>query len=191
MQFMIDSKKLIGLGIIGIMILSTLALVVVDFASNSGGGTLKYNGYKFTLAGEQYRAKVNGIQRSFIFFPGDLEYIQIPDDVKALLAKPILTVTYDSNSTLSSNLGEAQYYFEVQLTDSKIIERAITNNDGIELSQKSCADATEAQPVIELIESNQSIIKADGNCIKIQALDAFDLYQQTERVVYTILGVMS
>jgi hypothetical protein len=136
-------------------------------------------------------SKVNGVQRSFIFFPGDLEYIQIPDDVKTLLAKPSLTVTYDSNSTLSSNLGEAQYYFEVQLADSKIIERAITNNEGIELPQKSCADATEAQPVIELIESNQSIIKADGNCIKIQALDAFDLYQQTERVVYTILGVMS
>lgn len=188
---MIDSKKLIGLGIIGIMILSTLALVVVDYASNSSGGTLKYNGYKFTLVEQQYRAKVNGVQRSFIFFPGDLEYIQIPDDVKALLAKPVLTVTYDPNSALSSNLGEAQYYFEAQLTDSKIIERAVTNNEGVELPQKTCADATETQPVIELLESNQSIIKAESNCVKIQALDAFDLYQQTERVVYTILGVMS
>jgi hypothetical protein len=188
---MVDSKKLIGLGIIGIMILSTLALVVVDYASNSGGGALKYNGYKFTLADQQYRAKINGVQRSFIFFPGDIEYVQIPDDVKALLAKPVLTVTYDPNSTLSANMGEAQYYFEVQLADSKIIERAVTNNEGIELPQKSCADATEAQPVIELVESNQSIIKAEGNCIKVQALDAFDLYQETERIVYTILGVMS
>ncbi len=186
-----ESKKLIGLGIIAIMILSTLALVIVDFAANPSGGTLKYNGYKFTVADQQYRAKINGVQRSFVFFPGDIEYIQIPDDVKALLQKPVLTVTYDPNSSLSANLGEAQYYFEAQLADAKIIERAVTNNEGVDLPQKSCADATEAQPVIELQESNQSVIKAEGNCIRVQALDDFDLYQETERLVYTILGVMS
>jgi len=185
-----DSKKIIGLGIIGVMIFSTLGLVIVDYASNSGGGTLKYNGYKFTLAEQQYRAKVNGQQKTFLFFPRDLEYIQIPDNVKSLLEKPVLTITYDSNSTLAENLGEAQYYVEVQIGNAKSIERAVTNADG-NLPQKSCTDATDAQPVIELSQSNQSGITADGNCIKIQAVDAFDLYQQTERVVYTILGVMS
>lgn len=189
---MVDSKKLIGLGIIGIMILSTLALVIVDFASNSGGGTsLKYNGYKFTVTEQQIKAKVNGQQKSFFFFPRDLEYIQIPDEVKVLLQKPVLTVTYNPNSTLAESLGGAQYYVVYQLSDEKTIELALTNNEGFDLPQKSCVDATDAQPVIELAESNESGIKAQGNCITIQALDEFDLKQQTERVVYTILGVMS
>ncbi len=186
-----DSKKIIGLGIIGVMIFSTLALVIVDYTQTSSSAKLKYNGYKFTVTEQQYKAKVNGQQKSFLFFPRDLEYVQISDDVKALLQKPVLTVTYNSNSTLAENLGEAQYYIEAQVGDVKAIERALTNSENGNLPQKSCADATDAQPVIELSQSNQSGIKADGNCIKIQALDAFDLYQQTERVVYTILGVMS
>lgn len=186
-----ESKKLMGLAIIGIMVLSTVALVVVDLAVGPST-TLKYNGLKFKLVNQQYVAKIDGKQHTFIFFPRDIEYIQIPDDVKLLLQKPILTVTYNPNSTLASNFGEAQYYLETQLSDVKMIDRAVTNKyEGIELSLKTCAEATEAQPVIELLQSNQSIIKAEGNCIKVQALDDLDLYQETERLVYTVLGVMS
>ncbi|MEM3154440.1 MAG: hypothetical protein QW165_02615 [Candidatus Woesearchaeota archaeon] len=184
-----ETKKIIGLGIIAIMILSTVALVMVDFAVGPSS-TFKYNGFKFRQMDGQLTAKIDGQQRVFLFFPGDLEYIRIPEDVKSMLQKPVLTVTYDPNSTLSPNMAEAQYYLEVQLQDRKIIERAVTDNDGIELPQKTCAEATEAQPVVEFIESNTSVIKAVGNCIQVQALDAFDLYQQTERLVYSILGVM-
>jgi len=184
-----ESKKLIGLAIIGIMILSTVALVVVNYAIGPSS-TLKYNGFKFKTVNQQFITKIDGKQYSFSFFPRDIEYIQVPEDVKVLLQKPVLTVVYDSNSSLAPNFGEAQYYFESQLRDVKIVERGVTNSDSL-LPQKSCSDATESQPVIELMESNVSIIKAEGNCIKVQALDASDLYQETERLVYSVLGVIS
>jgi len=103
--------------------------------------------------------------------------------------KPVLTVTYDRESDIADNLGEAQYYFELQLGDDKVIERAVINDDDV-LPKKTCDDATEAQPVIEIRSSESSSIVAEGNCIKVNALDAYDLYQQTERIIYASLGVI-
>ena len=185
-----DTKKVMGLGVIALMLLSTLALVLVDYAQ-TGSSTLKYNGVKFTFANNQYTAKINGQQHSFLFFPGNLEFINVTDGVKSLLQSPVLTVTYNPNSTFADSLGSAQYYFEEQLSDVKTIERAVTNNEGVGLPKKSCEDATQSQPVIELSQGNQSIIEADGNCIRIQAFSERDLFEETERVIYALLGVMS
>ena len=184
-----NKKMVIGL-IIAFIMISSIFGFVVDFAISPGAQKLKYNDFKFRVVNQQYFTKINGQEHAFIFFPGDLEYLQISPEVKTLLDKPVLTITYDPNSKIADNLGEAQYYFEAQLSDAKAIERAVTNNEGIDLPQKSCADATDIGPVIELAQSNQSGIFAENNCIKILALDPFDLYQQTERVIYSILGVM-
>ncbi len=185
-----EYKQFIGLFIIGIMVLSTIGLIVVNYTDNAAVTKLEYNDFTFRLANNQYFARIDGIEHGFVFFPGDLEFIAIPDDVKALLQSPVLTVTYDPQSNISENLGEAQYYFEVQLSDIKMIQRSLTNSSGTELPQASCADATDAQPVVDLRLSGVSGIKAEGNCIIVNSLDAYDLYQQTERIIYSVLGVM-
>lgn len=184
------SKKIMGIIIIGLMILSTVALVIVDLAVGPSG-SLKYNGFKFQPVSNQFVTKINGEEHRFLFFPGDIEFIQITPAVNALLGKPVLTVTYDPNSSIAQNLAEVQYYFELQLSNDKVIERALTDNANTELIQKSCADATDAQPVIYLEQGNVSKIVADGNCIMLTALDPYDLYQQSERIVYHVLGVIN
>ncbi len=184
-----DKKKWMGLFIAFIMVFSIFGFII-DFAVQPTTKKLKYDDFKFTLVNNQYIAKINGKEHVFVFFPKDLEYITVLDDVKSLLSQPVLTVTYDPGSDMAGNLAEAQYYFEVQL-DNKVIERALTNNEGTKLSQKSCSDASESQPVIELRKGDVSSIKAENSCIIVTALDAYDLYQNTERIIYTVLGVMS
>ena len=177
-----------GLFIAFIMVFSIFGFVV-DFALQPSQ-KLKYGDYKFRVVDQRYITKIDGQEHVFAFFPLDLEYIQLTDDVKRLLAAPVLTITYNPESNLSQNFGEAQYYFELQL-QNKAVERAVTNNQGLDLPQKSCADATEQQPVIELQTGVASKISAEGNCIVITSLDAYDVYQQVERIIYITLGVMS
>lgn len=183
-----DRKKVAGLFIIGIMVLSSLAFVVIDFTKSSGT-SLKYGRFKFYSANNQYNVKINGKLHTFAFFPEDIEYAQLPDKAKNLLNAEVLTITYDANSSIASNLAEAQYYFEYQLSEIKAIERAAMSEAGT-LPVRTCADATESQPVIELKQAEKSDITVNENCITVNFLDAYDLYQQTERIAYFVLGVM-
>lgn len=185
-----ERKTIIGLIVVFLMVSSIFGFVV-DFAVKPSVQKLEYGDFKFRLVNQQYLASIGGEERTFVFFPGDLEFIQVSDDAKALLGKPVLTIAYDSNSDIAENFGEAQYYFEVQLNGEKTIERALTNNDGGSLPQRSCADATSEQPVIELNKGDTSEIRAEGNCVIVTSLDSYDLYQQTERLIYVMLGVMT
>lgn len=178
-------KKVMGLFIIAIMLLSTLALVVIDFAGPSAS-TIKYGDYKFRIANGQNIVKIDGVERSFAFFPGDIEYVQVPDEAKTLLSNQVLTVSYEEGN-MSGVFAEAQYYVEYQL-DTKVIERAVSV-DGYGLPVKTCADATASQPVI-FFKENDSGISVENNCIIISAYDAYDLLQQVERLLYIVLGVM-
>lgn len=184
-----NKKVVIGL-IIAFLMISSIFGFVVDFAVQPSVKKLPYGDFKFKLVNQQYFATIDGEEHTFVFFPADLEFIQVSDEAKLLLEKPVLTVTYDPKSDIAENFGESQYYFEVQLQDVKVIERALTNNEGTNLLQKSCSDATPEQPVVELRKSDESKISAEGNCIVLNALDAYDLYQQTERLIYVLLGVM-
>lgn len=184
-----DKKMLMGLFIAFIMVFSIFGFVI-DFAVRPSVSKAEYGDFKFKIVGEQYITKINGKEHVFVFFPGDLEFIQVSDEVRKLLESPVLAVTYNPNSSIAQNLGEAQYYFELQLQDVKAIERALTNNEGTQLSQKSCGDASEAEPVILLQKADESGIVAKDSCIILSAVDPFDLYQQTERIIYTVLGVM-
>ena len=177
---------LVGLFIAFIMVFSIFGFVI-DYAVQPGSA--KYGAFKFKVVNERYVTKINGNEYRFLFFPRDLEYINVSDDVKQLFSKHTLIVTYDSNSELAENFGEAQYYFETQLNGVKVIERALTGEGT--LPKKSCADATAEQPVIELRKGEESSISAENNCIIVSVLDAYSIYQQTERLVYSGLGVMS
>lgn len=184
-----EAKHWMCIFIAFIMIFSIFGFVV-DFAVQPNVQTLKYNDVKFKLVNQQYFATIDGVERAFVFFPGDLEFIELSDDVRSKLSAPVLAVTYDQNSSVAENFGEAQYYFEVQLENVRVIERALINAEGTQLPEKSCADATEVQPVVELRLADSSGVSVENNCIIVSALDAYDLYQQVERVVYHVLGVM-
>ena len=183
-----EKKVWIGLFIAFVMIFSVFG-VVLDAMRPSQ--KLEYNDFEFKFKDNQYFTKIDGVEHGFLFFPGDLEYVNVSVEMKSLLSAPVVTVTYDPQSSIAEDLATAQYYFEAQLQGVKVVERALTNNTGTSLSQKSCADATDALPVVELRLAGESSIVLDNKCIILSAVDARDLFQETERVVYSVLGVMS
>ncbi|VVB81075.1 Uncharacterised protein [uncultured archaeon] len=183
-----DKKVWIGMFFAFIMIFSVFGIVMDSFRPATN---LEYKDYKFKVSQNQFFTTIDGAEHGFLFFPADLEYITIPEDAKVILDVPVITVTYDPQSTMAQSLAEAQYYFEAQLQNKKVVERALTNNTDTTLPQKTCADATPAQPVIELALANESSITITKNCITLGAVDDTDIYKETERFIYFLLGVMS
>jgi len=183
-----DKKKIAGLVIAAIMVLSILG-VVVDFGTQPSAQKMPYGDFKFTPTQQGYTKKIDGKDFAFFYFPANLEYYAVPDNVKNLLEAPVYTVTYDPRSNLTQNFAEVQYYLEFQLEEIRFIEQGITSGNDT-LPQKTCADATAAQPVILLQQGDESKITAQESCIILQAVDGYDLYREAERIVYQILGVM-
>ncbi len=183
-----EKKVWIGMFIAFVMIFSVFGVVLDSFRPVT---KLDYNDYQFTYKDNQFFTKIGGVEHGFLFFPGDLEYIVMPEEVKVLLSAPVFTVTYDSQSLIAEDLANSQYFFEAQLEGVRVIERGLTNNTGSVLPQKTCADATPSQPVIELRYADESSIAVDNNCVILNALSASDIYRESERFIYALLGVMS
>ena len=176
-----EKKTIFSIIIVFLMVASIFGATLESMGATN---KLEYGDHTFYIVNQQYRTSINGKDYSFNFFPGDIEYILIPDEVKTLLDKPVLALTYEPSSNLSEAMGAVHYYLEQQLQDAKVLERSLTNNTGTDLTQKSCKDATDSQPVIELLLANQSSMQANGNCVIVSALDQYDLFQQTERMAY-------
>ena len=187
-----STKKMIVGGFFAFLMIASIAGFALNFVSG-GGNVQKYNGFKFVYRGQNWQTQINGKTHDFFFFPGELEYITLAKDVNNFLKKDhkVITVTYDQNSTIASNLAEAQYILEQELLDKITVTRALTNNTGTQLPKADCVDATEKNPVIKLAEGNESIVKLENNCLTLQAVNLNDLYETTERISYAALGVMN
>ena len=184
-----NRRKMVVGAFIAFIMIASIFVVTLDYIFSPAQG-LNYNGTKFTSGGNQLFAKINGKDYSFLVYPSDLEDIELSPAAKELLKAQVLTVTYNPQSEMAQELASAQYYVEEQLKDVKIIDRAVLNNTGLVLSQKSCADGTASQPVIVLEMGNSSSVSVEENCINFTAFDAHDLLRMVERINYQALGVM-
>ena len=184
-----DSKKVIGAFIAFLMIASIFG-ATLDYFTTGAGNTLEYNDYEFRTVNGQYVTVIDDEPRVFNIYPTDIEHITLDEQTRTLLASPVLTITYNPNTTLAPSFAEAQYYLEYITTDKITVERALTNNTGTELPQKTCADATPAQPVILFQESNETGITTQNNCLTINALDNYDTAQYSERLAYHFFKII-
>ncbi len=182
-------KKMLVGGFIAFIMIASVFVVTLDYVFSSPNN-LVYNDFVFRAGNNEWLAELNGKEKSFIFFPGDLEYIELSPEAKEILSAPVLTVTYDASSELTSALATAQFYIEGQIKDVKIIDRAVLNNSGLSLEEKSCLNATVSQPVIELRSGNSSLFSQKDSCIRIEGIDSADILRFSERIIYHILGVM-
>jgi len=102
-----------GLFIAFIMIFSIFGFVADFIFQPSGTTTLEYGDFIFRTKENQYFTNIDGFDHGFIFFPGDLETIQIDDAVKSLLDSPVITVSYDPSSNISKALTSTSQSFRL------------------------------------------------------------------------------
>lgn len=183
-----NSRVLAGAFIVFLMISSVFGFV---FSYGSTSNALEYGEFTFTPVENQLRTRIDGQEYVFLFFPGDLEFVELSSGVKQLLDAPVLTVTYNPAGNFSEVLADAQYYMEAQLSGTKVIQRALTNSSGTQLMEASCEDASPNSPVVFFGFGDESSIEAMDSCIRVTGVDAYDVYQRMERLVYQSLGVMS
>jgi len=185
-------KTLMAIFIVFIMIFS-----VFGFMMNyvfGPGENFTYNDIKFSATEQGVKAKINNVKYTFIFAPQQVEWISMPKKTAQQLQNTkYIAITYNPESKFATTMAEAQFYLEQQLSNADVyVERGLTNNTEYpEIKQITCATATSEQPVLELRASNSTEIIVEGNCLIANAVEEREIYAVSERVLYTMLGVMT
>ena len=65
----------------------------------------EYNGFKFKSTNNGVSTKIDGDRMNFFYHPSILEYINISSDVKELLSKPSITLTFDPEDKYISGIN--------------------------------------------------------------------------------------
>ena len=188
----INSKVLAGGFIAFIMIFSIFGVLFYGFRAPADERTNEYKGRIFKFRNNGFLTEINGEEVFFPIFPKELEDINIDDKTRQLLKQDYFVVTYDPESNLSAEMAIVQFkLFEERLKPiKKYAIRALTESSETILPQKTCADATEKNPVILLEYGNETGIYSEGNCIIAKGNSATGLYRVADRIVYTMTGVM-
>lgn len=180
-----QKKMIVGLFVAGIMIMSTFAFVL-NYAVE-GPSKIQYGDYEFRQTKQGYTTEIDGKKHTFFALPSDVDTLPISEQAEQLLNADMFTVIYDPNTNHSTAMAEVQFMLEQNLPG---IDRALTNNTGTALPQKSCEDGMDVKPVILLQHAEESKITTEGNCIKAEFMDEYDLLREEELIRYYILGVL-
>jgi len=188
----INSKVIAGGFIAFIMIFSIFGVLFYGFRAPADERTNEYKGRVFKYRNNGFVTEINEKEIFFTRFPSELEQIKLNDKTKRLLKQDYFVVTYDPESNLAAEMATAQFQlFEERLKPiKKHAVRALTNSFATVLPQKTCADATEKNPVILLQYGNETSITSKENCIIAKGNSATSIYEVSDRIVYTMAGVM-
>ena len=154
-----------------------------------------YNGYRFIRQENSWVAQIDDKFIEFNSHPMDLEYIKLDDPIIDTLKNvKMVYITFDPDSKIVSNVevarmeleGELFTYFRIYPTTG------VTNNTGLysAFPVVTCQNATTLIPVLYFYEGNNTVIRQEGSCIIIEAMDSFDIPRLKDRLLYAMFGIM-
>jgi hypothetical protein len=182
------NKRIISWVIVILMVLSVAGFYVGSADTTS----VKYNGIKFTPTSRGVLAVIDGNRYAFNYLPTQVEDIPRDPQLKQLLDKPVLAVTYDPASNYTDVLGAVQYYFQINYATQfdTFVQPGITTNTTFAFPLVTCANATATQPVLAFLEDNETRIIVDNNCIRAIGARGEDFLRMTDALILTKLGVL-
>lgn len=186
-----DPKVLVSLFIAGIMILSTLG-VILDYQTGSNN-KMEYNGYKFEQMYDGIQTKINGQKFILTYFPEQLEHINISTEAKQMLKNlQVFAITYDTESEYKESFAEQQYNLAEKLAIiDKYVIPGVANNTGVEqIPVITCRNATNAMPVILFKEGLTTNMTLKNSCLTINIGSMYEAPQVGDLLFYQITGVM-
>lgn len=184
------SKKIIGYFIGIIMVFSAFGVVFFGFGAGSGG-SVKYNGLKFTDKGSFWSVNVKGREALFTYLPDEVSFINISAGAMDKLKNVVqIDSTSEFNDTLAEPIALAQFQMGTTLLNFNIFVRNGFTAEQQNFPVITCRDATQFVPVIYFKESNATNIHMEDNCIIAEAANAADSIRLKDRLVYGILGII-
>ena len=188
----INKKVLMSIFIVAIMVLSVFGFMM-SYQTNQRDKLADYNGFEFSRTQHGLMTEIDGNEMYFNYYPGDLEKLSFPDDASLILAdSKVFYVTYDPDSDFATAIAEQQLDMELKLNKlgDRFISKGFTNATGYELPEITCANATAAIPVYQIIDGENSSIQTEESCVILTIANEPDLNAYHTRILYTILGVM-
>lgn len=204
-------KKFIVIGIgvllIGIMIFSTLGYVF-DYSNSNSANTVKEYGQKFssvqTQSGSYWQTSLNDVKRQFLRLPTQVAYVEVTPQAATTLAlvpqvqafvlavnpnTPFSQISFATASFILGDLYDEKKQILPAITD---INESVTSIPVISCDNQSYFDPQNLSgqiPIIQVQESNQTMIRVQNNCIIIEGSDAEGIISAVERFRYGMWGI--
>ena len=179
--------------IMPLFIVFIMVMSVFGYMWGSGRTKLNYNGFKFyALENGGFMLKMDDYNAAFNYYPSELELVEIPSSAKSIFKAPMFYTTSDYNSTFKETIDEVKFNIaQVIGSDSgTFVKNAYTSETEYDTDVITCADATPSVPVIYIMRSNSTSITLENSCVTIKAVNRQEMFMASERLVYSILGVM-
>ena len=183
-------KKIIGYFIGIIMIFSAFGVIFFGFGAGSGG-TVKYNGLKFTDKGNFWSVNVNGREALFTYLPDELASLNAENAaIEKLKNAAQIDATSKFNDTLAEPIALAQFQMGITLNNFGVYLRSGFIDNTSRFPIIKCEDSTNFVPVIYFGSANETKIYSDGLCVTADAANGADAIRLKDMLVYGILGVI-
>lgn len=153
---------------------------------------LKYNDKSFTRQQSLWVAKIDGRQKSFYYFPLQVEDIHVDGGaIPAIKNAPMLYMTYELNQSGAEYIAQAIFDLDEELSSGNIYTvKALTGENKFGLPVVSCNNATPNVPVLYFKQENQTGISLNNNCIIAAAKTPADFLRVRDRLVYGFFGII-
>jgi len=173
-----------------LMVLSPFAAMFYGF--NDQTSKRSFGKYRFTRQSYGYEANINGKTENFIYFPGDIESINVSSEALSLIkGKQYMIMTSDPADPLNQSIAYMEYNSDKVLKDLNKTKMGFAYvNETATRTKITCENASAGMPVIYVRKANESAIRAEGNCLFIEARQQDEILADFERVFYIMIGVM-
>jgi len=181
--------QIISLSIMMIMIVSVVGFMWTQNIAE----TANYENFAFKKQGQKWLVNVNGEDLNFQYLPDQVKQIPVDGKVQDLLNQRVLQLTYDPRQEFVQEIAQAAYYTGRNLNEVKktVIINGLKEANDYNIPVITCDNATEFQPVIDFILSNESKVIVENNCIKLYARSGNDFTRVKDRLIYEAYGVLN
>lgn len=174
------------------VIIILMVLSVGGFTYFGSGTTHRYNGFKFTQGSSSFLTTVDGVRYGFYNLPDELESLPTDPAVAPLLRSPFIFMTFNTSSNYTEQMAEVQYYTsQVLASRNTFVQPGIMGNLSYNLPIVTCANATPTQPVVAIVETNDTSIMLQNSCIIASVSSDAELYRVQDKLMLLALGVMA
>ena len=165
---------------------------VIFFGYNQQENKVKYNNAVFVEKEGLWSAKINNKEAVFNYLPTDVTDVDIESAVLDRISDIIeIDPTSEVNNSFKEYIALAQHQMTLTLNNFNIYVRVgFTTENEFNMPIVTCKDATSNVPVVYFIESNQTKVYLENNCIIAEGKDGFDFLRIKDRLLYSIFGIL-
>ncbi|MBW2965217.1 hypothetical protein KY363_07205 [Candidatus Woesearchaeota archaeon] len=175
----------------GLMVASVFGIMFSGY--NSGSSKEVFGDYTFQQTTTGWVTDINGKPVTFTYLPSDLNIIIGKDVSDALLQSRAFYITFNPNAKSVEQLELLRYNLGTTLQDvfGKYSLAGISEpNELYTQPIVDCLNATQAMPVINIIEANSTAFSLESDCITIEVPE-YSTAAIRDSIVYSLLGLHS